>query len=48
MVASDHHRADACSFAGFHGVPGLGPGRVNHADHAEEGEIALQLVRATI
>jgi hypothetical protein len=48
VVARDHHRADARRFGGLHGVPGLGPGRVDHADHAEEGKIALQLVFSAV
>jgi hypothetical protein len=38
MVARDHHGSDARSFAGLYGVSSLGPGRVDHTHHAEEGE----------
>src|SRR5829696_5357825 len=43
VVARHHYGSDTRSLAGFHGIFGLGSGRVDHADHAEEGQIALEL-----
>ena len=41
MIAGDHHRLDAGLLAGPDRLLRLGPRRVDHADEAEEGHLAL-------
>src|SRR5919107_798085 len=48
MVASDHHRSDARSLAGLYGILGLRPGRIDHTNHSQEGEVTLELFPYTI
>ena len=48
MVARDHHGSDARSFARLYGIFGLGPGRVDHTDHAHEGQVTLELIPGAI
>ena len=42
MVAGDHLDVDARLATGLHRGAHFGPRRVNHADHADDDQIALQ------
>src|SRR5215207_7361378 len=44
VVARDHYQSDTRSLAGLYSVPGLGPGRIDHTDHAEEGEAIFEFL----
>ena len=46
VVAGDHDRADAGRPAGRHGGLHLGPRRVDHADQADETQVALDVAGA--
>src|SRR5699024_2364816 len=41
VVAGDHDGADAALLGVGHGLDGLGPGRVDHGNEADEGEVVL-------